>query len=133
MADVKGNIATLIDPNRKVLALYIMRTGLFRRTPSLSRRIADLHSKVDSCVSDFIVVYDDDEIIVIVDTNQAKKDQQAFNELTRQIRLLLAEGGAYTEVEYPGDPQYDPRKIYDSDNYGGFKVARKRQRFFRPR
>lgn len=133
MASVQGKIATLIDPKRKVLALYIMRTGFFKQTPSLSRAIADLHGKVDSCIRDFIVVRDSDEIMVIVDTNQARKDQQAFNELTRQIRLLLAkEGATYKEVDYPVDSKYDPRKIYDDDNYGGFTVVRRR-RIFRPR
>lgn len=133
MASIKGEIATLINPKRRVLALYIKRTGLFKLTPSLSKSIAKLDSKVESCIRDFIVVYDEDEIMVIVDTNQVEKDQRAFNELTRQIRLLLAkEGATYREVEYPKGSQYDPRNIYDSPNYLNYKVAKER-RFFRPR
>lgn len=71
--------------------------------------------------------------MVIVDVNQLRKDQQAFNELTRLIRLLLAkDGAAYEEVNYPSDSKYDPRRIYDDDKYGGFTAVRPR-RFFRSR
>ena len=130
MASIKGKTATLIDSKRKVLAFYVMRTGIFKQMPSLSRSIAALKDEVDSCIRDFIVVRDEDEIMVIVDVNQLRKDQQAFNELTRLIRLLLAKDeAAYEEVRYPSDSKYDPRRIYDDDNYGGFKVVRRRRIF----
>ena len=129
MVSIRGDIATLFDLERKVLALYVKRTGLFKQTSRLSKLIKKLESKVDRCIRDFIVVYDDDEIMVIVDTNQ-RKDEKAFYKLVALVRETLEEeGAAYGRVEYPTGELYDPRKIYDSSNYNGFKVAKGRRIF----
>lgn len=133
MVRVQGEIGTLIDEKKRVLAIYIKRTGFIKQISGVSRKIADLSAKVDSCIRDFIVVHDDEVILVIVDTNQPRKDQRAFNTLTQMVRLELGESGAaYKEVPYPSNAQYDPRRIYDSPNYCNLKPARRR-RMLRPR
>lgn len=128
-----GLKATYRDTKKKkVLAFYIKRTGLLKRTPGISKAIADL--KVDKDVKDFIVVYDEDEIMVIVDINNRREDPAAFGDLVDKIeRLICKNGDSYRAVEYPTDSKYDPRMIYDDKNYGGFDVAKKRTwEIFRP-
>ena len=122
-----GEFARLMDLKRNVLAVYVRRKGFFKQTGRLSKLIKKLEDEVEGCIRDFIVVYDDDEIIVIVDTNQ-RKDELAFYQLVVLTRDVVEEGGAlYEGVTYPSSPAYDPRRIYDDPNYGGYKVAKRRK------
>lgn len=130
---VQSKIGLLDDPDRKVLALYIERTALLKNLSGISHSIAAI--KVPHCIEDFIVVHDRDKVIlVIVDTNQPRKDREAFFDgrkgLVAWVRPLL---GTNIEVKYPNDPRYDPRMIWDSDTYGGLKAIKRRPLLWRPR
>jgi len=130
---VQSKIGLLDDPGRKVLALYIERTALLKNLSGISHSIAAI--KVAHCIEDFIVVHDRDKVIlVIVDVNQLRKDREAFfngrDGLVERVRSLL---GTNVKVDYPTDPQYDPRMIWDSEDYGGLKAVKKRPMLWRPR
>ena len=123
----RGQIATLSDPRRKILAVWARQTGLFNDTSSLSRRLAHLGSAVPECVRDYIVVrekgHGNDELMVIVDINQAwkGKDELAFTTLATLVRKAL---GPYREVDFPTGRKYDPRRIYDENGGSDWKMVK---------